>query len=139
MSKRIVKKHPFKRIREEEWRKLKAEASELFGIVEDGIWYPNERFIEEMHTMVLKEWGGHTGYEAGIIILTPILEEVKKAKDAYVKAAILLRSLIVSPRIYGDGNHRTALITTEIFLKRNGKKIYTTNTQETYKFIKDIM
>lgn len=139
MRKERIKKYPFRRIGKKEWRRLEAEAMELFGVIEDGVWYPNERFIEEIHLMVLKETGGYEGYDTGISILKLIIDQMKETKNIYMKASILLRQLIVRPCIYDDGNHRTALITTGTFLRKNGREIYTKDMQETNRFIKDIL
>ena len=37
------------------------------------------------------------------------------------------------------GNHRLALLTTETFLNKNGRRIWTENSQETYTFNKNIL
>lgn len=132
-------KHPFKKISEAEWEKLEKEAKNLFGQIENGVWYPNNRFLEEVHKMVIEEMGGYTGYEAGIELFDVILEKVKGTKGIHMKASVLLRNLITSPRIYGDGNHRTAFITVVTFLEKNGKTFPNKNVQEISKFIKGIM
>ncbi|MEA2089403.1 MAG: hypothetical protein U9O89_01400 [Thermoproteota archaeon] len=133
-----AQKYPFKRIGEK-LKKLRMEPKELYGVIEDSVWYPNKRFLEETHEIMLREYGGYTGYETGISLFEVILKKVKKMKGIYKKAAVLLRELTTSPRIYKDGNHRTALATTETFLNMNREKIWTENSQEIYKFIKGLL
>jgi prophage maintenance system killer protein len=131
-------KFPSKKIGER-MKKLKMEPAENYGSVENSVWYPNERFLEETHDVILRIYGGYTGYEGGLELFRAILSEVKQTKGIYKKAAILLRQLATTPRVYEDGNHRTALLTCETFLERNGKEIWTKNSQIIYKFIKDVL
>ena len=65
-----------------------------------------------------------------------ILAEVQKVEGTYEKAATLLCKFITSPRIYQDGNHRTAQVVVETFLQKNGKQMWTDTSQEIYMFIK---
>jgi len=120
-------------------KKLKIEPSERYGFVENSVWYPTEIFVEEAHEIMLREYGGYTGYETGIDLFKVILKKAKEIEGIYKKAAILLYEMATSPRIYKDGNHRTAIVTTETFLIMNGKKIWTENSQDIYIFIKDLL
>ena len=133
-----AKKHPFKRI-DEKLKKLETEPEERYGFIHNSTWYPNEYFIEEAHEMVIKEYGGYAGYDTGIHLLQLILTEAKRAEGIYRKAAILMRRLATRPCIYQDGNHRLALVTTETFLNKNKEQIWTNNSQEVYRFIKNIL
>jgi len=63
----------------------------------------------------------------------------KQAEGIYKKAAIFTRKLATGPCIYQDGNCRLALVTTETFLNKKGKQVWTTNSQEAYKSIKNIL
>ena len=130
-----IKKYAFKRIGER-LKKLEAEPEELYGFLEDSVWYPNELFLDQIHEMVIREYGGYTGYETGIHLYKVILAGVRKVEGTYEKAATLLRKFITSPRIFQDGNHRTAQIVVETFLQKNGKQMWTDNSQEIYMFIK---
>jgi prophage maintenance system killer protein len=133
-----ARKHPPKKIAEK-LKKLETEPEEQYGFIEESIWYPNERFIEEAHNMLLKEYGGHIGYETGINLYQVILKHIRETQGIYKKAAVLLRKLATRPCIYQDGNHRLALLTTETFLNKNNKKIWTRNSKEAYIFIKNIL
>lgn len=133
-----TKKYPFKRIAEE-FEKLEMEPEEQYGFVENSVWYPNERLVEETHEMVLKEYGGYTGYETGIGLFKVILKKVKEIEGIYKKAAVLLREMVTSPRIYADGNHRTAILIVETFLNKNENKIWTDDSQKKYRFIKHLL
>jgi len=111
---------------------------EKYGFIENGVLYPSEQSIEETHYLMLKEYGGYSGYERGVGIFGTILAEARKAECLCRKAAVLLRGLATG-RIYQDGNHRTAMATAETFLLMNGKKVWTEDSQEMYRFIKDIL
>jgi len=130
-------KYPVKDINER-MKRLELDTPEKYGFVENGFWYPNECFLEETHELVIREYGGHSGYEVGLDPLKTILEKTKATEDVFLKAAILLRAIITA-RMYGDGNHRTALLTCETFLNENGEEIWTENSQTLYMFIKEIL
>ena len=130
-------KYPVKDI-DERMKRLELDPPEKYGFVENGFWYPNERFLEETHELVIREYGGHSGYEVGFDPLKIILEKTKATEGAFLKAAILLRD-IITVRMYRDGNHRTALLTCETFLNENGKELWTENSQTLYMFIKEIL
>ena len=99
------KKYPFVKIGKI-LKGLEAEPAELYGFVEDSVWYPNRRFIEEAHELCIREYGGYMGYETGIVLYKVILKEVKESEGIFRKAAVLLRGLAVRPTIFQDGNHR---------------------------------
>jgi len=101
------------------------------------IWYPTENFILKTHEIMLERFGGHHGLERGLVVFDVILEEAKREKGIYRKAAIFLRRIVVD-RIFKDGNHRTAFEVTKTFLEMNGKKIKISDTEEVIRFIKDI-
>lgn len=133
-----TKKYPFKKIGES-LKKLEMNPKELYGFIEDSVWYPKELFVEETHELILKEYGGYTGYETGIALFKVILKKAKEATGIYKKTAVLLREMVASSRIYQDGNHRTAIAIAETFLIMNGERIWTEDSQEIYKFIKDLL
>jgi hypothetical protein len=93
------KKYPFVKIGKR-LKGLKAEPAELYGFVEDSVWYPNGRFIEEAHELCIREYGGYMGYETGIGLYKVILKEVKESEGIFRKAAVLLRRLAVRPTIF---------------------------------------
>ena len=119
-------------------KRLEMNPPENYCFTENDVWYPNERFLEETHDLVIKEYGGYSGYEVGVEPFQSILEKAKAADNIFLKAAVLLRG-IVTARMYVDGNHRTALLTCETFLNQNGEKIWTENSQTLYMFIKEIL
>lgn len=129
------KKYPFKQIGKR-LKELKAEPKESYGFVENSVWYPTEQFLEQMHELVLKEYGGYSGYDTGIELFQTILAEIKASEGIYMKAAVLLRRLVTNPRIYADGNHRVAQVTVETFLDENRKKMWTDDSEEICMFIK---
>lgn len=131
-------KYPFKKIGDR-IKKLKMEPSERYGFVEKSVWYPTETFVEEAHEMMLKKYGGYTGYETGMDLFRVILKKTKEIEGIYKKAAVLLHEMVMSPRIYKDGNHRTAMVIAETFLVMNTKKMWTENSQGIYIFIKDLL
>ena len=131
------KKYPFVKIGKR-LKGLKAEPAELYGFVEDSVWYPNERFIEEAHELCIREYGGYMGYETGIGLYKVILKEVKESEGIFRKAAVLLRRLAVRPTIFQDGNHRVAWMATVTFLNNNGKTTWTDDSEAIYTFIKDV-
>lgn len=102
------------------------------------LWYPDDAFIIETHEEMLKEYGGHLGFERGIIQFHIVLKEVKGSRgNIYRRAAIFLKRM-VNVRIFKDGNHRTAYEVTDTFLRMNGERIKITNEKEIIRFIKDI-
>jgi prophage maintenance system killer protein len=131
------KKYPFVKIGKI-LKRLEAEQAELYGFVEDSVWYPNERFIEEAHELCIREYGGYMGYETGIGLYKVILKEVKESEGIFGKAAVLLRRLAVRPTVFQDGNHRVAWMATVTFLNNNGKRIWTDDSEAIYTFIKEI-
>ena len=65
------------------------------------------------------------------------IEEARKAEGIYFKAAILLK-MIATTRIFQDGHHRTAYITTKTFLEKNDATFKEKDERKIIKFIKDI-
>lgn len=102
------------------------------------IWYPTKTFVIKAHKIMLEKFGGRPGFDRGIEVFDPILEEVKKTKGIYHKAAVLLRRLAIG-RIFDDGNHRTAFEVTFTFLQLNDAEMKVKNTQKIIRFIKDIL
>ena len=133
-----TKKYPVKKIGDR-IKKPKIEPSEQRGFVENSVWYPTELLVEETHKMMIREYGGYTGYATGIDLFKVILKKVKEIEGIYKKAAMLLREVVTSPRIYEDGNHRTAMVIAETFLIMNREKIWTENSQDIYIFIKELL
>jgi death-on-curing protein len=87
---------------------------------------------------MIRRFGGRFGFERGIEVYDFVVKEVKGTRGSlYRKAAVFLK-LMVNARIFGDGNHRTAFATTDVFLRMNGAEIRTSNQQEIIRFIKDI-
>jgi len=83
------------------------------------------------------QFGGFSGFETGLGVFNVVLNEVKKTKGLYRKAAVFLKR-IVEVRIFGDGNHRTAYGVTDVFLRENGAKIRIENEKRIIRFIKEI-
>jgi hypothetical protein len=73
----MSKKYRFKKI-EEKLRKLETEPEEHYGFIENNVWYPNTRFIEEAHDMLIREYSGYTGYETGINLFQTILKQARE-------------------------------------------------------------
>jgi death-on-curing family protein len=110
----------------------------MSNMPENDVWYPDEKLVLEVHKTMLKKYGGWQGYECGIDVYSHILDEAKKAKGVYSKAAVFLRKL-VSGRIFVDGNHRTAQAITETFLEMNNAQMKVQETEEIIMFIKHIL
>jgi death-on-curing family protein len=87
---------------------------------------------------MIEKFGGRSGFDRGIAVFDAILEEVKKTKGIYRKAAVLLRRLATG-RIFDDGNHRTAFEVTFTFLQLNDAEMKVKDTQKIIRFIKDIL
>lgn len=104
---------------------------------EEDIWYPDEERVLRVHGIMLKKYGGYPGFERGIQVLKYIIEDAKREKGIYRKAAVILRRLITD-RIFKDGNHRTAQVISQAFLEINGKKMKVQNPEEIIRFIKNI-
>lgn len=101
------------------------------------IWYPTRNFVSKAHDIMLAGFGGYPGFERGLVVFDVILEEAKRERGIYRKAAIFLRGIVID-RIFKDGNHRTAFEVTKTFLEMNGKKMKISNTERIIRFIKDI-
>jgi prophage maintenance system killer protein len=101
----------------------------MSGILEEDVWYPDEKLVLEVHETMLEKYGGWQGYECGIEVFSHILADAKKAKGIYNKAAVFLRKLVVG-RIFVDGNHRTAQAITETFLEMNNAQMKVQETEE---------
>lgn len=86
---------------------------------------------------MLSEFGGFSGFETGVNVFKVILNEVKKERGIYRKAAVLLKR-IIEVRIFCDGNHRTAYGVTDVFLRENGVKIKIEKQQKIIRFIREI-
>jgi prophage maintenance system killer protein len=96
-------------------------------------WYPTENFISKTHKIMLEGFGGHPGIERGLVVFNVIIEEAKREKGIYRKAATFLRRIVVD-RIFKDGNHRTAFEVTKTSLEMNGKKIKINDTEKIIRF-----
>ena len=140
VSKGKIGKYPFKKTSKKDRlvKKVSLNNKNRYGIVEDGVWYPNSSFIEDTHLIMLEKYGGFPGFERGIGIYSFILEKMKLAKGVFGKASILLRE-IISGRIFKDGNHRTALVVTETFMEMNNVKMCEESPEKRYIFIKDFL
>ena len=53
-------------------------------------WYPDKEFVMKAHDRMIEEFGGYLGFERGIDLFDIVLEEVKKEKAIFRKAAVLL-------------------------------------------------
>lgn len=105
---------------------------------EEDIWYPSEKDVIRIHKETLEKYGGYLGFERGIIVYRYIIDEAKSVEGIYRKAAIIMRG-IGTKRIFKDGNHRTALVVTDTFLRANGEKIAVKNTDDRFNFIRRIL
>lgn len=108
------------------------------GNTEGDIWYPDDEFLQKVHDLMLNRFGGYPGLRAGKRVFEQIISDVKSVKGIYRKAAILLRGLRTA-NIFEDANKRTAYVVTKAFLEMNDKKMKIKNSQEVYKFIKEIL
>lgn len=106
-------------------------------IAEEDIWYPDINLVLKIHDEMLSEFGGFSGFETGVNVFKVILNEVKKERGIYRKAAVLLKR-IIEVRIFCDGNHRTAYGVTDVFLRENGVKIKIEKQQKIIRFIREI-
>jgi len=139
MRRKGASKYPFRRNKTKEQLVAPSEPcdEEKYGTIEDGIWYPNKDFVEDTHILMLERYGGFTGYERGIDVFDTILEDARKTEDMFRKAAIFLYD-ICGKRMFKDGNHRTAIVTTRTFLVKNGMNLGTNDPEKIYKFVKSI-
>jgi len=104
---------------------------------EGEFWYPPEDFVVHAHEIMIKRYGGYTGFEVGLSVYRHLLDEIKKVEGVHLKAAMLLQGIAIG-RIFQDGNHRTAYIVTKIFLEMNDAEIKEKDDLKVIKFIKDI-
>ena len=104
---------------------------------EGEFWYPPEDFVVQAHEIMIKRFGGYTGFEVGPSVYRHLLDEIKKVEGIYLKAAVLLQGIAIG-RIFKDGNHRTAYIVTKTFLEMNASEIKEKNDLKVIKFIKGI-
>jgi len=105
---------------------------------DEEIWYPDGELVISAHDTLLKEYGGHPGFDLGIEVFEYILKEMKNTNDIYLKAAILLRKL-VTVRIFQNGHHRTGYEITKTFLEMNGLSMKEQDIQKTIRFIKGVL
>jgi prophage maintenance system killer protein len=103
----------------------------------DEVWYPPDRFLEQIHNIIIEQYGGYPGYELGLTPYQHILEQVREADGIYRKGAILLKEIITT-RIFQDGHHRTALVVTKVFLIKNDSVFKERDELKVIKFIKNI-
>ena len=61
-----------------------------YGNIENSVWYPNSRFLEETHTIVLEKYGGYVGFERGVGVYESILEQAKQVDGNYKKASVFI-------------------------------------------------
>ena len=101
------------------------------------VWYPPDEFLIAVHDIMIKRYGGWLGFELGLEPYHHLIEEARKAEGIYFKAAILLK-MIATTRIFQDGHHRTAYITTKTFLEKNDATFKEKDERKIIKFIKDI-
>ena len=104
---------------------------------EGEFWYPPEDFLVQAHEIMIKRYGGYTGFEVGLSVYRHLLDEIRKAEGVYLKAALLLQGIAIG-RIFQDGNHRTAYVVTKTFLEMNDAEIKEKDDLKVIKFIKDI-
>lgn len=100
-------------------------------------WYPREELITYIHDQQIAKYGGRLGFHRDPSLLAKIISETKRRNgDTYSKAAFLLRTIITS-HIFKDGQHRTAFVVTEMFLRENKQSIHC-NYQQARMFLKNI-
>ena len=109
----------------------------LCEVNEGEVWYPPDEFVILAHDIMIRRYGGWTGFESGMEPYHHFVEEAKNAESIHRKAAILLRN-IVSSRIFQDGHHRTAFEVAKVFLQVNGIEFKEKNEQKIIRFIKDV-
>ena len=101
-------------------------------------WYPRRELIVYIHDEQIKKYGGRMGFHRDPSLLDMIVRETRKYEgDIYQKAAFLL-SKIIYTHVFKDGQHRTAFATTEMFLRKNGARIYYRDYKEAQRFLKEI-
>lgn len=101
-----------------------------------SIWYPSWDFYLEMHSEMLRKYGGYPGIKGnGKAIFEVIMKEVKETDGLFEKAAVML-SRLRRTRIVEDAQKRTAFIVTLTFLEMNGEKVKLVNSEE---FVKGIL
>jgi death-on-curing protein len=92
----------------------------------DAMWFPSNEEVIELHELILARTGG----EPGILMRGSIDSAIERAKwgpfetDGGIpdRAALLLRG-IAQDHPFADGNKRTALEASDLFLRRNGFSI----------------
>jgi hypothetical protein len=50
---------------------------------EGEFWYPPENFLVQAHEIMIKRYGGYTGFEVDLSVYRHLLEEVKKATGVF--------------------------------------------------------
>jgi len=135
MSRKIEK--VTKRRRNEEETKHPIEIPECEVNDPNEVWYPSDWFLDQIHDIMIKRYGGYTGYELGIEPYHHIIQQVGEAEGIYRKGALLLRELVTT-RIFQDGHHRTAYIVVKTFLEKNDAIFKENDEQKVIRFIKDI-
>ena len=101
------------------------------------IWYPPDRFLEQIHNIIIEQYGGYSGLELGLTPYHHILEQVRETEGIYRKGAILLKEIIIT-RIFQDGHHRTAFVVIKVFLEKNDAVFKENDEQKVIRFIKNI-
>lgn len=101
-------------------------------------WYPREDLIVYIHDEQIRKYGGRMGFHRDPSLLSAILKETRKYEgDIYQKAAFLLKE-IVTAHVFEDGQHRTAFVTVEMFLRQNGETLYYRDYREAQRFLKRV-
>ena len=115
-----------------------SDGEDVYGFIEEGVWYPTSRFVEDTHDKMLTKYGGHKGFERGISVYEIVLGEAKKTEGICGKAAVFFDG-IGKRRIFGDANHRTAQAIMEIFIQKNGITLADDLSEEIHNVIKGIL
>ncbi|MBE3116877.1 type II toxin-antitoxin system death-on-curing family toxin [Candidatus Bathyarchaeota archaeon] len=126
-------------------RKLKPNKHELSkplkipecGVKEDEVWYPPDWFLVSINEIMIKHYGGYTGFDLGLEPYQHIIKDAEEAQGIYRKAALLLKG-IVTTRLFQDGHHRTAYIVVKTFLEKNDAEFKEKDERKIIRFIKDI-
>ena len=106
-------------------------------VKEGKIWYPPDLFLDQIHDIMIEQYGGYPGYELGLEPYHHILQQVRETEGIYHKGALLLKELITT-RIFQDGHHRTGLVIVKTFLDMNDAVFKEKDEQKVIRFIKNI-
>ncbi|MCX6649128.1 MAG: hypothetical protein NTV61_07040 [Candidatus Bathyarchaeota archaeon] len=105
----------------------------------EDFWYPNWEIYIVAHERVLDQWGGYPGFvRYAEQIFDTIIDEVKGVDGLYEQAGLLLYRLRVI-RLVHDAQKRTAFAVTEVFLEKNGGRIFEKDPSKVNRFMKDML